>query len=47
MKAICEVIKGMEEAIIIEETVIEIKIMIGIGVGHAWYCRESLQLDCT
>ena len=34
MKAICEVIKGMEETIIIEEAVIEIKIMIGIGVGH-------------
>ena len=32
MKAICEVIKGMEETIIIEEAVIEIKIMIGIGV---------------
>ena len=30
MKAICKVIKGMEETIIIEEAVIEIKIMIGI-----------------
>ena len=34
MKAICKVIKVMEETIIIEEAVIEIKIMIGIGVGH-------------
>ena len=33
MKAICGVIKGMEE-IILEEADIEIKIMIGIGVGH-------------
>ena len=34
MEIICKVIKGMEEAIIIGEATIEIKIMIGIGVGH-------------
>ena len=33
MEIICKVIKGMEETIIIEEAVIEIKIMIGMGVG--------------
>ena len=34
MDITCEVIKGIETIIIIEETVIEVEITTGTGVGH-------------